>query len=123
MLDGAARDFSDSGMLALALPTGVNRMKIKPSSAPGRVFFAVALLVLAALRSACATPVVLNGSFESPVIPPNSVMAGGGDFWTGLARPPSRSCASTHGTDAAASMYGCYGGGAQDFGCGRQSLN
>jgi hypothetical protein len=82
MLDRAAPDFSDSDVSALALQTSVNRMKTKPFS-PGRVCFAVALLVLAALRSACATPVVLNGSFESPVIPPNSVIAGGGDFWTG----------------------------------------
>jgi len=83
MLDGTARDFSDSDVPVLVATTSVNRMKTKPSSAPGRVFFAVALFVLAALRSAYATPVVLNGSFESPVIPPNSVIAGGGDFWTG----------------------------------------
>jgi hypothetical protein len=58
-------------------------MKSTRTSAFCPVRVALALIALAAAPSIYAVPVVLNGSFESPAIPPDSVAGGGGDFWTG----------------------------------------
>ncbi len=44
--------------------------------------FAATLAFAFLAASASAEPVLLNGSFEAPVVPPGSVTPGGGDNWT-----------------------------------------
>src|ERR1022692_2119710 len=57
-------------------------MKTKATSTLRTVCLAF-FFVATSLTSVHAVPILLNGSFESPVISPNTDVSGGGDFWTG----------------------------------------
>lgn len=71
------RQLSKSSLAFVTIPLNHSSRK-----APLGACFALVLAAVITVCSAHADPTVQNGSFESPAIGPNNVVAGAGDFWS-----------------------------------------